>query len=333
MSTIKVLLSNSIIPKLTSIFEASPKCEWGGVLVGDIIEEADIITTTIYEVIPAAYKESFLNEFRTASQMWKGFYAERDRLYSGAKIVGWYYYSPTSQQPSKPNIDIHKTFFDTPNSVFLFLDHNGTPHCFKKDASGNSFLPVIYSEFTKQDSLTINKGAFTGESVTETGVNRWLKTGLKKVGLFIIFFAICILGIMYNDLTKPIVKTSGLTSVSTPENAIPENSAPENAAKETLVPDSPPSAAIQGSQPDNKSTEVVQEVVQTESSGINVAENTSQPEQNYYIVKKGDSLWVISEKFYGTGFKFYKIMETNNIYNPRNLYTGQKLIIVPDSNE
>ncbi|MBU7005355.1 LysM peptidoglycan-binding domain-containing protein [Phosphitispora fastidiosa] len=307
MSTAEVLLSTAIIPELTGIFEASPSCDWGGVLLGEISEKDGIVTTIVYGAVPAAYKKSFLDEFRTNSQMWKEFYTERDRHYPDAKIVGWYYYSPASGQPPKQNIDIHKTFFDTPGQVFLFLDRNGTPHCYQKSESGDSLIPVISSEFTGQYSPGGNCDS-AGDSKPEATSNLCLKIGLKKAGLFLVFFAICVLGLMYKDLTNPIVDSSRATPIPPVETA----SSPADTA---LVSPSEDKSA----EPD------------IDIPAILVSENTSQPEPIYYIVQKGDSLWVISEKFYGTGFKFYKILESNNIFNPRNLYAGQKLTIQPES--
>lgn len=49
-----------------------------------------------------------------------------------------------------------------------------------------------------------------------------------------------------------------------------------------------------------------------------------------YTVKKGDSLWLISKKFYGSGESWKKIYEANkNVIgkNPNLIYPGQKLVI------
>ena len=48
---------------------------------------------------------------------------------------------------------------------------------------------------------------------------------------------------------------------------------------------------------------------------------------NIYIVKKGDSLWKISKKCYGSGKKYKLIAEKNNIKEPYIIYPGQKLYI------
>ncbi len=48
-----------------------------------------------------------------------------------------------------------------------------------------------------------------------------------------------------------------------------------------------------------------------------------------YTVQPGDSLWSISQKFYGTGRKWNSIYEANRtmIKNPNLIFTGQKLTI------
>ena len=46
-----------------------------------------------------------------------------------------------------------------------------------------------------------------------------------------------------------------------------------------------------------------------------------------YIVKKGDDLWKISEKYYGTGYDWTKIAEANNLNNANQIEAGQTLKI------
>ncbi len=49
-----------------------------------------------------------------------------------------------------------------------------------------------------------------------------------------------------------------------------------------------------------------------------------------YTVKRGDSLWKISKKFYGSGTKWKKIYNNNKRVigkNPNLIYLGQKLVI------
>ena len=49
--------------------------------------------------------------------------------------------------------------------------------------------------------------------------------------------------------------------------------------------------------------------------------------KRYYTVVKGDSLWAIAKKYYGSGHLYPKIAKANNIENPDIIYIGQKLLI------
>lgn len=53
-----------------------------------------------------------------------------------------------------------------------------------------------------------------------------------------------------------------------------------------------------------------------------------QGEQKSYTVKKGDTLWKIAKKFYGSGAQYPKIAEANpSIKNPNRIYAGQTFVI------
>lgn len=46
-----------------------------------------------------------------------------------------------------------------------------------------------------------------------------------------------------------------------------------------------------------------------------------------YQVKKGDDLWRIAEKYYGSGYNWVDIARENNLSNPNIIYVDQKLTI------
>jgi len=46
-----------------------------------------------------------------------------------------------------------------------------------------------------------------------------------------------------------------------------------------------------------------------------------------YRVQKGDDLWKIAEKFYGSGYNWVDIAQENNLRNPNIIYVDQKLSI------
>ncbi len=52
---------------------------------------------------------------------------------------------------------------------------------------------------------------------------------------------------------------------------------------------------------------------------------TTNPET--YIVVQGERLWDIAVKFYGDGYTWTKIAQTNNLSNPNTIHPGNTLII------
>lgn len=54
-----------------------------------------------------------------------------------------------------------------------------------------------------------------------------------------------------------------------------------------------------------------------------VQKKTTDEEVVNYVVKKGDTLWAIAEKYLGSGTKYQQIASENNIKNPDLIYPGQ----------
>lgn len=63
------------------------------------------------------------------------------------------------------------------------------------------------------------------------------------------------------------------------------------------------------------------------SSGGTPSKNNNK--SKYYVIKKGDTLWEISKKFYGKGSEWKKIANANKkiIKNPNKIYPGVKIYI------
>jgi nucleoid-associated protein YgaU len=68
--------------------------------------------------------------------------------------------------------------------------------------------------------------------------------------------------------------------------------------------------------------------LESTQSSSTVSEN-QMVKPGFYVSKEGDSLWKISEKFYGSGYNWVDIVSANKIENPDVLFTGVKLLI-PD---
>lgn len=57
------------------------------------------------------------------------------------------------------------------------------------------------------------------------------------------------------------------------------------------------------------------------------ADYAQKSSEESYTVKKGDTLWDISEKYYGTGFKYTDIAVRNNLQDPSAIEVGLQLVI------
>lgn len=59
------------------------------------------------------------------------------------------------------------------------------------------------------------------------------------------------------------------------------------------------------------------------------APKTNPKNKGTYVIKRGDTLWAISKKYYGKGSQYPKIYNANRniIKNPNLIYPGQKLVI------
>ncbi len=59
------------------------------------------------------------------------------------------------------------------------------------------------------------------------------------------------------------------------------------------------------------------------------AEPGRPPEPETYVVRPGDSLWTIAQKFYGQGSRYPLLAEANQIGDKRRIQPGMQLIIPP----
>ena len=61
-------------------------------------------------------------------------------------------------------------------------------------------------------------------------------------------------------------------------------------------------------------------------NGFNKPSNTSNTNYFVYTVKKGDTLWVLAQRYLGNGSK-YKEIKSLNALNSDTIYPGQSLKI------
>lgn len=71
-------------------------------------------------------------------------------------------------------------------------------------------------------------------------------------------------------------------------------------------------------------------IQEVKADGMNIADGSQiAGEDEFYIIKKGDTLWKIAEHAYGNGSKYTKIVEVNRevIKNADLIFPGQKIRI------
>ena len=80
--------------------------------------------------------------------------------------------------------------------------------------------------------------------------------------------------------------------------------------------------------------EYVSQRIKIINSSTNVSSDNIQietPQTVYvphvYIVKKGDTLWSIANKYLGNGRKYHELAKINNIQNPNLIHVGQEIRI------
>jgi nucleoid-associated protein YgaU len=76
--------------------------------------------------------------------------------------------------------------------------------------------------------------------------------------------------------------------------------------------------------------DIVIKKVTTKASSKKSRPKSTKPKPKTYTVKKGDCLWKIAKKYYGTGTKWPTIYKSNKKVigkNPNLIYPGQKLVI------
>lgn len=73
-------------------------------------------------------------------------------------------------------------------------------------------------------------------------------------------------------------------------------------------------------------TPAVQAQTQKEYSITTQRSSVKEPPKTY-VVKKGDTLWMIAKKLTGKGENWTIIAKKNNIKDPKKIYPGQKLVI------
>jgi nucleoid-associated protein YgaU len=72
---------------------------------------------------------------------------------------------------------------------------------------------------------------------------------------------------------------------------------------------------------------VVNKIAMTNTKKKATTNVNSNKGKNVWIVQKGESLWVIAEKIYSSGYNWVDIARANNLTNPGDIHAGDRLVL------
>jgi len=363
---LQIFIKKNIYEQLKDYCRTDTTQELGGILLGTVESNAFGTILNISGLILPSFHDSFLTELRFDHSLWKNIYDEKNSRFPTENILGWFNTHPGQELiPSDDDIQIHKAFFKMAYQVLFLLDPNSGNETFyhwetshlvplpdfiilEKGTSPREALDAIaasaeldgnelsennpYLERIKELNNFLQEGAackkirerhdLTSQPESTTvqfpSFVREVPTSMK--GLVLVAALLSLSMLFLYPVVKP-VKENRIavgppieSPIQQPERA--KEKAPVTVRDVYLPPDKPQQQTAK----DVYSPQPSQSV-----------SNVKGPKVATYTVQRGDSLWKISEKFYGTGFDFYKILRHNKIINPNNLYSGM-ILEIPANN-
>ncbi len=165
-------------------------------------------------------------------------------------------------------------------------------------------------------------GVFTAVSYdTERKRRRWWP--ILAAALLLIGAAVALVLFLPIDRGDGVVETSARPPETTPPPAqIPAEEEPESEATQPAVSEPLPE---ESPAPEEPAADVT-DSLQTDITGDATEDERTETE---YRVQRGDTLWALSERFYGTPWAYFDIAEENNIADP-DLIFPEDAITIPD---
>ena len=206
-------------------------------------------------------------------------------------------------------------------------DEFDTPD-FEMDTEGEGDLPFDDDFFGDIDAPADDDESFTGDEMTSYATepeeepekkrrfNPLLLLAFIMAGLAIAALILLLLLRSFPSESTPPLSAQGETPTTVAEEPAPEK--PEVISEPEPVP--APVETVQ--------EEVSEPVAEAPAEPVPPAEVTPPaPRRVAYRIKRGDTLWDLSNAFYRTPWLYRKIARDNNIPNPDLIYAGNSLYI------
>ncbi len=323
------------------------KKELGGVFLGSYVQKEECEVLIINGVLDAKHTIQSDKTLEYTEKTWLAIHRETEAFYPDTQIVGWFHTCPgygvflSSNDPFLEN-----NFSDFLWQVGLMIDPISEKQEWFQRKKGDIQKCSGYYLYSKTRTLTeeafserrkrVQQSQKTVEERSaediaekkEVPVNIKVKKGSQRIHFILhgaLFLLVFILLISQIQLSRNIKKIDAPAAPISDEMQISvmEELAfmqqklqvmEEMLAQEQVQVPSAPNNGVDSGQPQDGGSQ-----------------SPPTQDQKYehveYVIKEGETLWSISQRFYNDGQKYKMLMEVNNIDDLDKVQVGQKIII------
>lgn len=344
----KIYVEDYVDTYLSQLKEQGRESLVGAFLLGkyEVIEEQDCVFVTgavqMKELDPESREPAVDKEHLEMARM------ESREYFHGQEVVGWLLAVPGHPVSLSSNmIRIHEKLFPGKHSLFILNDAEDDDAYFAykfQELMQMGGHYIFYEKNPDMQNYMINErrqiGVTPSEVVEDRAAKNFRSTVREQreikeqrresryVYLTSILLVIVVLAIGISTMNNYDKMNSVQSSIETLSSAMQkptENS--EGQAMENTALQEEPEAGVQegdsGSVPQNE--EAQDAIQQMEPTVSTVQEDLN--DGDYYIVQKGDTLDIISEKVYGTISETDAIRKMNGLEDGNLIFIGQKLLL------
>ncbi|MCI9074687.1 MAG: LysM peptidoglycan-binding domain-containing protein [Dorea sp.] len=271
--------------------------------------------------------------------------AESREYFHGEEIIGWLLIMPGHPVGlSGSMIRVHEKLFPEKNSLFILIDSEDEEQVFAYKfhelmQMGGHY--IFYEKNPDMQSYMISERKQIGVTPSEVVEDRAAKDfrstvrgrmeareqrrESRYVYLTSVLLVIVVLAIGISTMNNYDKMNSVQTSIETLSSAMHQSSlegdgqAEEGAEMQTAEDGSQENADLQTLQAEDTGQQM--------EPAVSTVQEDLGDEGDYYVVQKGDTLDIISEKIYGTISKTDAIRQKNGLEDGNLIFIGQKLLL------
>lgn len=342
----KIYVEDYVDTYLNQLRERAQSEPVGAVLTGEILKMDGVDVVYVAGALKLHDIGVEGTEITISDEAWRQMKEEKKRFFSGQDLVGWCLIG--EGQPGvliKGIQKVHGRFFKKNNTVFMWRD----AALEEEELYANKFKElmqigghyIFYEKNPSMQNYMINMRKKIGVTPSEVVEDRAAKDfrstvrgqmeareqrrESRYVYLTSVLLVIVVLAIGISTMNNYDKMNSVQTSIETLSSAMRQSSSKEEGQ---AVEDTQDGKEV------NKETQEQEnlQAVQTEDTGQQMEPEVSTVQEDlgdedYYVVEKGDTLDIISEKIYGTISKTDAIRQKNGLEDGNLIFIGQKLLL------